>query len=201
MRDSLMPTRRSGGNKTVIFLLIGGTVIMLVALVVVLVQRSEKPAPKPEEQPEKEEEVVPSPSLVAVKPARPLHAVPEVATEAPTEEPDKKTGKKRRGRHGRLSGEIDTKEVNSFINANFSQVKACYERRLKINSFLEGKLDLNIGILESGKVNLVSVNRDTVKDEQMLSCVKSTIRSWVFPKPENGRVVIAKTFNFKKKDK
>ena len=36
---------------------------------------------------------------------------------------------------------------------------------------------------------------------EMLACVKTTIRAWEFPKPEGGKVIIAKTFNFKKKDR
>ena len=85
------------------------------------------------------------------------------------------------------------------VHVRFGQVRACYERRLKVDSTLEGTLDLNISIASSGKVTAVTVNRNTVRDAEMLSCVRRTIRGWDFPKPEWGRVVIAKTFRFKKK--
>ena len=201
MRDSLMPSRGTGSNKVVVFLLVGGTIVMAIALFFVLKQRSETGAKKPIAELKQEEKAshVPTMNLVAPKPP-PTEEVEDAGAKSPTEPASSKSKKKRRERQG-PGGKIDAKQVNSFINARFSQVKACYERRLKVNSFLEGKLDLNIGILASGKVNAISVNRDTVRDTQMLACVKNTILGWQFPKPEGGRVVIAKTFNFKKKVK
>ena len=68
-----------------------------------------------------------------------------------------------------------------------------------MNTLLEGKVDVNININERGRVNWITVNRDTVKDGEMLDCVKKTVRSWQFPEPEGGSVVVAKTFTFKKK--
>ena len=198
MTDSLMPDRGPGGNKTVLFLLIGGTLLMAAAGIVIYLRRT--PAPRP---------TVPEPEAPAavktlVVPTRPRPLIAETDTTpaesdtgaADTE--DKKTVKKRAVGP---TGTIDTKAVNSYINAHFSQVKACYERRLKTNSFLEGKLDLNIVISTTGKVAAVTVNSDSVRDAEMLACVKTTIRSWELPKPDGGRVVIAKTFNFKKKDR
>lgn len=200
MNDSLMPDRGPGGNKTVLFLLAGGTILMAAAGLVIYLRRTPPPPPP---KPEVEAPAAVKTLVVPTRP-KPLLVENDTAKQSDTDSDsgdtdDKKTKKKRVG--DAATGTIDTKAVNSYINQNFSQVKACYERRLKVNSFLEGKLDLNIVVSTSGKVAAVTVNSDSVRDAEMLSCVKTTIRAWEFPKPEGGRVVIAKTFNFKKKDR
>jgi hypothetical protein len=96
-------------------------------------------------------------------------------------------------------GTIDVKAVDRYINTRFGQVRQCYERRLKINPLLEGKVDLKIGINTKGKASSISVNKDTVRDPQMITCIKGVIRSWQLPKPEGGKVIVAKQFKFKKK--
>jgi outer membrane biosynthesis protein TonB len=197
MNDSLIPDRGPGGNKTVLFLLAGGTILMAAAGLVIYLRST--PPPPPEPKPE-----TPAAVKTLVVPTHPKPLIAEVDTAAPdtdTGKEDTETKKDVKKRAGGPTGTIDTKAVNSYIKTNFSQVKACYERRLKTNSLLEGKLDLNIVISTSGKVAAVTVNSDSVRDAEMLACVKTTIRAWEFPKPEGGKVIIAKTFNFKKKDR
>ncbi len=94
-------------------------------------------------------------------------------------------------------GTIDPRKVNRFIDSRFGQVKACYERRLKNNPTLQGRLDLDISISSKGKVTDVYVNSDTVRDSRMHRCVNKTIRGWQFPKPKGGRVTVGKTFKSK----
>ena len=198
MKDSLIPDKGPGGNKTVLLLLVGGTVLMAAAGLVIYLRTGTPAPPPPEPEPE-----APVAVRTLVTPDRPQNLLVTPDTEKSTDtgaDTAEDTEKKPRKRHGEgPMGTIDSKAVNSYINSHFSQVKACYERRLKVNSFLEGKLDLNIAISPSGKVAAVTVNSDSVRDAEMLSCVRTTIRSWEFPKPQGGRVVIAKTFNFKKK--
>ncbi len=195
MRDSLMPSRDSGGKKTVLFLLIGGVVLLLIAGVIIVRQRgaAEEPTPEPVDT----GEPVQVNQLVAPQATQPIVEAVQVDTgEAPE---DTATSKKPRRHRSKPVGTIDTAEFNKFINSRFGQVKSCYERRLKVNTFLEGKVDVNISINKRGRVNWITVNRDTVKDKEMLSCVRKTIQSWQFPEPDGGGVVFGKTFNFKKK--
>jgi len=201
------PASRSsrGGNKGIVALLIGGFAILAAAGVVYFVKHREDAAPKTEPPPKIEQAVpTPAPLVVAQKTlpvGEPDDAGSDILTEKTDGVPDDhKTGKRRGG--GGVSeptGTIDPKAVDQFMNARFGQVKTCYERRLKMNPLLEGKLDLNIGISTKGKVTSITVNGDTLRDSELASCVKRTIRGWTFPKPEGGRVIVAKTFNFKKK--
>jgi hypothetical protein len=200
MLDSKPPKHTPSVNKGVVFLLVGGTVILITAVAVLFMRRGDPPPPEPEQEPTKSAVLdVPTPLVIAER-TRPIAAPePDAGAEQLSE---KKAGGKRKGgfpeNTGSIDTSIDTQEVNRYMNAHFDQVRACYERRLKTNSFLEGKLDLNIQIGLTGAVKGVSVNSDTVRDSEMLSCVKQVIRKWNFPKPKGGEVTIAKRFTFRK---
>lgn len=195
MAESIPPRTSQPGkntNKIVLVLLLAGLGVFIAAGVVVMLRRESKPPPLP--PPPVPVDI--APPLVIAEPSRPPLQTRDGGV-LTAEKPDIKANRGSRRGIERL-GTIDTQQVNSFLNARFSQVKACYERRLKMNAYLEGKLDLNITIGTSGRVAGIEVNGDTVRDSEMLDCVKHTIAGWQFPKPEGGRVVIAKTFNFKK---
>jgi hypothetical protein len=203
MGDTLQPPKPSGFNKLVIVFLVGGLVVLGVAGFV-LYQREAEPAPAPPPPPPKPELVATPAPLVIADPTPPTPLAADAGTEEAPAVLTYDKPKKRRGGGGGGGGgggpmgTIDAREVDRYINSRFGEVKACYEHRLKTNSFLEGKLDLNIAIKPNGRAGGITVNRDTVKDSQMLSCVKRQISGWKFPKPEGGRAVVAKTFNFKK---
>jgi hypothetical protein len=193
-----LPPNRSGGNKVVLALLAGGVLILGIAAYVYVSRR-----PGPEKPPI--ERPVPEPTYAApkplvVEPARPIvDREPDAgaAVLLAGEEEPRRPGK---GGYQERLGTIDAAAVNSFVNARFEQVRACYERRLKMNPLLEGDVDMNISIARTGKVTGIAVTADTVRDPEMLECVRRTIRGWTFPKPEGGRAIVAKNFKFKKKN-
>jgi hypothetical protein len=189
MQDSNRQPNRSGGSKGSLFIVIAGVIVLIAAGLVLYNNRIAPPDPTVRETPVTKKKSTPAP-LVIAEPSKPLNGKRENGGAPHGED---------RGTKREPIGTINVAAVNTFINARFGQVKACYERRLKTNSFLEGKLDLNINIASTGKVTSVSVNRNTVQDSKMLSCVRRTIRGWDFPKPQGGRVIVAKTFHFKKK--
>jgi hypothetical protein len=191
MAESLPPQAPKHSSKgTILFLLAG--LLVLGAAIAVVTQRDEKRAPPPTPKPvEKYETPMP---LVMSQPTRPI-ASPDAGVRAAPQVAQRGSG----GAVMERVGTIDAKAVETFINGRFSALRACYENRLKVNPMLQGKLDLAIGVSSAGKVTSVSAEEDQLRDSIMLQCVKSTIRGWTFPKPEGGRVVIGKTFNFKPK--
>jgi hypothetical protein len=192
-----LPPNRIGGNKTVLVLLIGGVVILGIAAYVYVNRKpdaQESPTTSPVVEP-----IYSAPRPLVVEPTRPIvERSPDAGAAVLLSEGDepRKTPK---GRYQEKLGTIDAGAVNSFMSARFEQVRACYERRLKMNPLLEGDVDLNISIATTGKVTGIAVTSDTVRDGEMLDCVRRTIRGWNFPKPEGGRAVVAKNFKFKKK--
>lgn len=193
-RLSTLPTG-TGGNKLVILLLVGGVAVLGIAALLLwkLGGSDEKPPAPPvvEEQFE-------APTPLVTEPPRPiLDRAPDAGSLVVV--PDEDDGKKTPRGGGERLGTIDTAAVNTYVKAHFAEVRTCYERRLKMNPGLEGDLDLNISISSAGKVTGIGVNSDTVRDPEMLECVRRTIRGWSFPKPTGGRAVVAKNFKFKKK--
>ena len=196
MQDSFPSPKNSGSNKTILFFLICGCILLVAAGTILYTRRSSSNMPSVKPAVIEDQLDAPAPLVVSQLTRPSLDTVDAGAASVKKDTPSKTVRRRRK-----KMGTIDPKEVRRFMNARFGQVKACYENRLKKNTFLEGKLDLNIGIATSGKVTSITVNKNTVRDEPMLVCVKRTIRGWDFPKPTGGHVIIAKTFSFKKKNK
>jgi hypothetical protein len=67
------------------------------------------------------------------------------------------------------------------INRGRAAVKACYDRGLKRNPSLSGKLTAKIVLARGGSVSSVSISDETLGDAEVVGCVKASIRSWRFP--------------------
>jgi len=93
-------------------------------------------------------------------------------------------------------GYLDPKEAKKVINMHTSEVRSCYEKRLKVNSVLQGTIELAITIGTTGRVRRVSFSRDTVRDPAVVDCVKRKVMKWRFPEPEGGKVQIKTPFRF-----
>jgi len=198
MADS-MPPSKPGSSKAIIGLLVGGVLILVAAVVIFYTRSQPEPEPEPEKPKVDEKIEAPAPLVLATKQTTlesDADAGPLVLTAE--QDTDQKKPKPKVGGTEKM-GKIDGKAVNRYINTRFGQVRNCYERRLKLNPLLEGKVDLNIGVNTKGKASSITVTQDTVHDPQMITCIKGVIQSWDLPKPEGGRVIIAKQFTFKKK--
>jgi len=192
-----VPPGNRGHTKMVLVLLIAGVAILVAAAVVYMNRKpSESEAT---EGPKVDETIYVAPKPLVTAPARPLAERSPDAGTAAQDSPAAPEKKSARGQAGEKLGTVDAAAVNKYIADHFGQVRACYERRLKMNPLLRGDLDLSISISSAGKATSIGVSSDTVRDREMLDCVKRTIRTWSFPKPEGGRAVIAKNFKFKPK--
>jgi hypothetical protein len=192
------PPPNPRGNKTVLILFGLGFAILAIGVVVLYFKRT--PEASPPKRPVVEPLAIPPP-LVMLPPEKPESREPDAAP-APEEDTAGSESARRAGGsiYGGKQGTIDAAETNRFINARFSQVRSCYERRLKNNPLLEGNLDLKIRLTPKGKVGSIGVNSDTVRDGEMLDCVQRTIRGWQFPAPVDGWAVFDKSFRFQKKE-
>jgi hypothetical protein len=111
-----------------------------------------------------------------------------------TEEQPQRRRRRRRGRWD-CSGEIPAAEALKVINQHRRQVRSCYERQLKVNNTLQGKINLQLRIGRGGDVAGVRTG-GTLRDQKVLRCVHQKARRWKFPAPEGGRcAVVAAPFN------
>ena len=64
----------------------------------------------------------------------------------------------------------------------------CYERALKRNPGLSGKISVRIEINTVGRVTTVGIESDSIGDPTVTACVKATMKRLRFPPPEGGDI-------------
>jgi len=90
----------------------------------------------------------------------------------------------------RSSGAIQT-----VIRQNLGPVRFCYERELKLNPRLEGKLTIRLTIRANGRVQKVEVTGDTVGNRNLSRCVQGRVRAWKF-QPASGTSIVTVSLPF-----
>lgn len=93
---------------------------------------------------------------------------------------------------GGLSGDI----IRQVVNANLASVKYCYEKGLKKNPELRGKVIVEFMIGTDGSVTSSSVIGSTMHEADVEQCIAMVIRRWIFPKPYSGTVDVKFPFIF-----
>jgi len=95
-----------------------------------------------------------------------------------------------------VDGELDPNMVAKEVRSRLGAIKACYERALKRNPNLSGKVVIHWTITQAGTVSGVDVEQDTLGDAEVASCIKSLIARWRFPAPAGGSVDVSFPFVF-----
>ena len=91
---------------------------------------------------------------------------------------------------------MDKKAVASVINRRRGALIGCYERELKKNPTLKGKVVVRFTIGTAGRVTGAKVASSSLSSSAVGSCVVSRIKGWRFPKPDGGSVSVSKSFVF-----
>jgi outer membrane biosynthesis protein TonB len=77
-------------------------------------------------------------------------------------------------------GDVDKKSVSATIRRRMPGLEACYEKALRSNAGLKGKMTYTITINPSGRVTDVKIEEDTVGDASVRSCTEAKIKGWRF---------------------
>jgi hypothetical protein len=93
---------------------------------------------------------------------------------------------------------LDTAAITNTVKRNIGGVKACYEAGLKRNPSMGGKVTVRWNISSVGKVTSVDVENDTLKDDEVVQCIKGKVQSWRFPPGGGGEVVYPFVFQASK---
>lgn len=94
------------------------------------------------------------------------------------------------------SGSLPPAAAQSAIAERNLEFRNCYERRLKVNNQLEGRVSVRMRVGRTGEVSAVSVGGN-LQDSQVLSCVRNIAQQIRFPAPTGGScAVVAAPFNF-----
>lgn len=94
------------------------------------------------------------------------------------------------------TGVLDANAIAGVVKRRMGAVKSCYEKQLKRNPKLAGKVKLQFTIEESGRVGGVKVVQDTTGDPAVGQCISNAIGRWRFPKPDGGSITVAYPFVF-----
>ena len=78
-------------------------------------------------------------------------------------------------------GAIDRDKLSKFVKVRLKSIQGCYERELKRNPNLKGKIVVRFTIGENGRVKDVDIDENTMGSEEVASCIKTTIRAWTTP--------------------
>jgi hypothetical protein len=85
--------------------------------------------------------------------------------------------------------EGDADAVRKVVRKYTGQIKYCYERRLKENPSLEGRVEVQWTITD-GRVTSASLFANTTGDDELGACIISKIKKWRFPADQvEGEVI------------
>jgi len=90
----------------------------------------------------------------------------------------------------------ETPALVSKIRATAGQARNCYNRALRLNAGLEGKMTASVRVGPSGTACQVNIVGDTLNDAGVRSCVTQMFRSTPYPAPQGGCVQIDVPLNF-----
>ncbi len=93
-------------------------------------------------------------------------------------------------------GGIDEKGVRMALKRRERGIQQCYERALKSNAKLKGKVVLEWTINEEGRVVRTNVIQNTLGDANVSDCIVDIINRIRFPGATKGLVPVRKTFVF-----
>ncbi|WP_224368737.1 AgmX/PglI C-terminal domain-containing protein [Hyalangium versicolor] len=94
------------------------------------------------------------------------------------------------------SSDVDRDALARYVKARLKAIQNCYEKELKRNPSLKGKVVVRFNIMPSGRTGGIEIEENTVGNEAVGSCIRTVIRSWVFPFKPDDEVSVAYPFVF-----
>lgn len=85
-----------------------------------------------------------------------------------------------------LEGGLSRYVINATIAKYLSQVRRCYEAELKNSPELQGLVEMSFEINASGRLNFSKVNKTTLNNTAVESCISTKMMDWQFPQPKGG---------------
>ncbi|HEX9101960.1 MAG TPA: AgmX/PglI C-terminal domain-containing protein, partial [Polyangia bacterium] len=80
-------------------------------------------------------------------------------------------------------------EIESMVRRRATQIRACYERRLKRDPELAGTVSLRLRVGDAGQVTRVDVEQSTLPDPLVADCLRHEAAGWSFAQGRNATVV------------
>jgi outer membrane biosynthesis protein TonB len=85
-----------------------------------------------------------------------------------------------------VSGDVDREGLARYVKARLKSIQSCYERELKRNSSLKGKIVVRFTIGSNGRTKEVEIDENKLGSDEVGNCIRTIIKTWTFPfKPES----------------
>jgi hypothetical protein len=94
------------------------------------------------------------------------------------------------------SADVDREALARYVRQRLKAIQNCYERELKRNPSLKGKVVVRFSITPSGRSGDIDVEENTLGNEAVASCIRTVIRGWIFPFKPPDNVAVAYPFLF-----
>lgn len=90
---------------------------------------------------------------------------------------------------GLVMGSLDKGQIREVVDANRAQIRRCYDQALDRAPKLEGKVRVKFVIQATGAV-AEPIVEEGIGNAELEACVVQQVKTWVFPRPKGGGVVI-----------
>lgn len=94
------------------------------------------------------------------------------------------------------SADVDRNALSRYVKSRMSAIQNCYERELKRNPSLKGKVVVRFSITPAGRSADIEIEENTLGTDSVASCIRTVIRTWVFPFKPESEVPVAYPFVF-----
>lgn len=92
------------------------------------------------------------------------------------------------------SGVLDKEVIRRVVRSHVDEVQSCYERGLRGNPTLNGRVEVRFTISSSGAVSAVAVRSSTLNSPPVEMCIAQAVHHWQFPKPQDGIFIVTYPF-------
>lgn len=92
--------------------------------------------------------------------------------------------------------DIDGDALARWLKSRKSAVQSCYERELKRQPTLAGRMVIHFAVTGRGRIEQVSFGEDTMHSQAVQTCITNVMRGWVLPFSPEESVPVALPFVF-----
>lgn len=94
------------------------------------------------------------------------------------------------------SSDVDRAALARYVRSRLKSIQSCYEKELKRNPNLKGKVLVRFVIRPTGRVGDIDIEENTLGSEAVGSCIRTTIRNWTFPFRPDSETAVSYPFVF-----
>jgi TonB family protein len=76
---------------------------------------------------------------------------------------------------------VNREQLASFVRARKGAITQCYERELKRNPTLKGRVVVRFTIGTNGRATDVEIDETTIGNDAVTNCIRTIIKGWSFP--------------------